>query len=199
MLEKYLRPYYQIVLVNPIAKKIQYCSFLSPSYLTLIGCFIGIISGIAIGLGWLWTGFSCLLLSGYLDTLDGTAARLKEQSSPFGSALDIVSDRVVELAVILGLYNLYPEVDGIFSLLMLGSILICVTSFLVVGIFTENTGQKSFHYSPGLMERGEAFLFFSFMIFFSASFSILAIVFSALTFFTSVLRLYQFSQWQRTS
>jgi hypothetical protein len=88
-------------------------------------------------------------------------------------------------------------VDGIFSLLMLGSILICVTSFLVVGIFLENTSQKSFYYSPGLIERAEAFLFFVLMILFSKAFSILAVIFSILVFLTAALRLYQFAQYRQ--
>lgn len=53
-----------------------------------------------------------------------------------------------------------PQERGLWCMLTLGSMLLCITSFLVVGIFTENQSQKSFHYSPGLMKRAEAFSFF---------------------------------------
>lgn len=197
MLEKHLRSYYQFIFADPIAKKIRDWSSLSPSHITIIGCLIGILSGVAIGFGSLWIALSSLFLSGYLDTLDGTLARLKNQSSPVGGALDIVSDRVVEFSIIFGLYALHAETRAIFSLFMLGSILICVTSFLVVGIFSENTSQKSFYYSQGLIERGEAFLFFTLMIILPNSFPLLAIIFSLLVTLTAMLHLYQFAQNQR--
>jgi len=194
MFEKYFRGFYQLILVDPIAKLIKRYCFLSPIHLTFIACLFGIVSGFAIAFGWLWTGFAALMFSGYLDTLDGTVARLKNQTSNLGCVLDIVCDRLVEFAVIMGLYFLYQEVDGIYSLMMLGSVLICITSFLVVGIFSENSGQKGFHYSPGLIERGEAFLFFALMIFFSNLYVILSVMFSLMVFLTAVVRIYQFGQ-----
>lgn len=69
-------------------------------------------------------------------------------------------DRVVEFVVVLALWFVAPQQRGLWCLLMLGSMLLCITSFLVVGIFSENQSQKSFHYSSGLMERAEAFSFF---------------------------------------
>ncbi len=196
MLEKYFRGPYQSLLVDPLAKQIKNWSFLSPSHLTMASCFIGILSAIPISTGSIWKSLICLLFSGYLDTLDGTLARLKNQSSPLGSALDIISDRVVEFSVILALFLFHPETRGIYSLLMLGSILICVTSFLVVGIFTENTGQKSFHYSSGLIERAEAFLFFSLMILFPGIFPLITLLFSSLVLLTAALRIYHFIQYE---
>lgn len=196
MLEKHLRHYLQSLFIDPVAKKLLKWPFVSPSHLTIVGCLIGVLSAIAVGFGWSWTGVCLLFLSGYFDTLDGTLARLHNRTSPFGSALDIVTDRIVEFSIIIGLYKIYPDIDALFSLLMLGSILVCITSFLVVGIFSENKGKKSFHYSPGLIERGEAFLFFGFMICSPSLFPTLALIFSFLVFLTAVLRLYQFYQLQ---
>lgn len=196
MLEQYLRRYLQYLFIDPVAKKLIKWPFISPSHLTIIGCLIGVLSAIAVGYGWSWTGVCLLFLSGYVDTLDGTLARLHNRTSPFGSALDIISDRIVEFSIVIGLYKVHSDIDALFSLLMLGSILVCITSFLVVGIFSENTGEKSFHYSPGLIERGEAFLFFGFMICFPNFFPALAAIFSFLVFLTAALRLYQFYQLQ---
>ena len=194
MFEKYLRRIFQYLLIDPIAKQLMKWPFISPLKLTIMGCLIGIASGIAIGFGWSLTGFFLLFPSGYFDTLDGTLARLQNKTSDFGSALDIVSDRIVEFSVIIGLYAFNSDVSALYSLLMLGSILICVTSFLVVGIFSENTGHKSFYYSPGLIERGEAFLFFGCMILLPSIFPPLAVIFSVLVFLTAAIRLYQFSR-----
>jgi len=131
-----------------------------------------------------------LLLSGYFDTLDGSLARFQGKTSDFGSVLDILCDRIVEFAVVMGLFYHYQVAEC--SLYMLGSMLLCITSFLVVGIFSENSSHKSFHYSAGLMERGEAFLFFVMMISLPALFAALSYLFSALVFLTAVIRLYQF-------
>lgn len=136
--------------------------------------------------------FLLLLTTGLLDTLDGSLARLTQLISPKGAVLDIVSDRMVESAIVLGLYFVEPSARGLPVILMLTSILICVTSFLVVGIFTENQSEKSFHYSPGLMERAEAFIFFGIMILFPISFIPLAYLFSFCVFFTGLIRVIQF-------
>ncbi len=198
MLEKYLRRYYQCFFVNPVAARMKKWSFLSPSHLTIIGCILGIASAVAIGFDKPWSGLSLLFLSGYIDTLDGTLARFNGQTSHFGCALDIISDRIVELAVVIGLYEVHLD-KAFLSLLMLGAMLICVTSFLIVGIFSEKTSSKSFYYSPGLIERGEAFVFFGLMICLPSFFSFLAILFSFLVLLTAALRLYQFYQLQYTS
>ena len=79
-----------------------------------------------------------LLISGYFDALDGTVARMAEQNSAKGTMIDIISDRIVEFAVIFALFLVNPLHRGVCCLLMLGAILICVTSFLVVWIFHEN-------------------------------------------------------------
>ncbi|WBV63947.1 CDP-alcohol phosphatidyltransferase family protein [Legionella pneumophila 130b] len=106
-----------------------------------------------------YLAISLLLLSGYCDTLDGTIARLTNHSSDWGSVLDIMTDRVVEVGVVFALWAINPNERGLGSLLMMASILLCITSFLVVGIFKTNDSEKSFHYSPGLIERAEAFVF----------------------------------------
>jgi len=139
-----------------------------------------------------WIAFLALLLSGFLDTLDGSLARYLNLVTSKGAALDIVCDRIVELAVIIGLFFVDANVRALPSLVMLGSILLCITTFLVVGIFVENPSMKSFFYSPGLIERGEAFIFFSIMILFPSTFMVAAYLFSALTLFTAIFRLWEF-------
>lgn len=191
MIDSYGRSFYQKVVVSPF---IPIFLSLSP---TTITCF-ALLSGISI-LPLLYlqhTHFAVimLLLSGFFDTMDGTIARLRKQASPFGAALDITSDRIVEFCIILGLYFYDPSNRALNCLLMLGSILFCITSFLVVGIFKENTSEKGFHYSPGLMERTEAFIFFCFMMMFPYLFVPISFTFSLLVFTTGLTRLMQFQR-----
>lgn len=137
-------------------------------------------------------GVALLGLSGFCDTLDGSLARAKNLSSPRGAVLDIVSDRLVELAILIGLYLYAPQERGLLVIGMLGGAFLCVTTFLVVGIFQENHSEKSFHYSPGIMERTEAFIFFSLMILLPPFFASLAILFIGLTSLTAFIRITQF-------
>lgn len=189
MIDSYGRSLYQKVVVNPL---LPIFSVLSPITITCIALLAGITVLPLLAMKDSTYAFAALLLSGFLDTMDGSVARFKKQTTPFGAALDITGDRIVEFSVILGLYLFSPEERALNCLLMLGSILFCVTSFLVVGIFTQNTTEKSFHYSPGLIERTEAFIFFSIMILFPHFFLPVSYLFSLLVFLTAIARLWQF-------
>lgn len=190
MLEQSIRNPYQVWLVDPVARWIG--NQLSPIAITLLSGISGIVFIPLIANGYSLAAISMLILSGYLDTLDGTLARFQRKQSDIGSLLDLTTDRIVEFAAVLGFFLVDPVLNALPSILMLGSMLICITSFLAVGIFTANDSHKSFHYSPGLMERAEAFIFFIVMSIFPAQFPNLAYIFSMLVLLTAIVRLYQF-------
>lgn len=192
MIEPYIRPFYQKILGDPLA--IFLGKWVSPNHITFLSVLVGFAFIPALLYEEIGLAFVFLCLSGILDTLDGTVARLFEKASPYGTALDIIGDRLVEVCVILGFFLVSPETRAFDCLFMLGSILICVTSFLVVGIFSENQSHKSFHYSSGLMERPEAFVFFMALLFFPNLFHLLSWVFSILVLLTAFLRIREFKQ-----
>ena len=109
-------------------------------------------------------------------------------------SLDILSDRFVESGVLIGLFTRQPEL-GLIILLMMMSMLICVSTFLLVGIFVENNGQKGFYYSDGLMERCEAFILFFIMIIWPQSCFIVGSLFVVLVLWTAFYRIYQFNKY----
>lgn len=197
MIETHIRPIYQKILVDPVAWLLHRRSKITPFQVTIASGASGVLSAIAVVLHLNVIAVLLLLLSGYLDTLDGTLARVSGKSSDPGSVLDIVSDRVVEFAMIFALFCVAPESRGVAAMWMLGSSFICVTSFLVVGIFLQNTGDKGFHYSPGLMERAEAFAFFIAMILLPSWFVWLAWLYTILVFYTAGFRVYQFLRYTR--
>jgi phosphatidylglycerophosphate synthase len=116
--------------------------------------------------------------------------------SPVGAVWDITADRLVECTVILGLFGCDPISRAWLTALMLSSVLLCVTSFLVVGIFSRNTSEKSFHYSPGLIERAEALICWSITILWPSTYFFLSYLFTSLVCLTAVIRLWQFSRIQ---
>ncbi len=191
MIDTYFRNSFQKVLVCPIIKQINRTK-VSPNILTGLALGLGICVAPALAFRWNFIAVSLLILSGYLDMLDGSLARLQKHSKASGAVIDIVSDRIVEFSVVLGLFLVDPVGRGLLCMLMLGSILVCVTSFLVVGIFIENESEKGFHYSPGLIERSETFLFFGVMILIPESFGILSLLFAGLVFTTGFLRIKEF-------
>lgn len=192
MIEAYVRPIYQRVFVDPIAIWIQNNCPIKAEIITYLGAFFGFLT-----IPFLWAGaiklsIVCLLISGYLDTLDGTIARLSFTTSNVGAVIDIMADRFVEFSIIMGLFLVDREARSGMCLMMLGSILICVTSFLLVGIFSEKDTEKTFHYSPGLIERPEAFAFFIAMILLPEYFALIGGLFALLTFATAVSRVSKF-------
>lgn len=196
MLELHIRPVYQKICISPLLKILP--KFVTPLQVTLLAGVMGVLSATLIVVGHSYLAILCLLFSGYCDTLDGSLARAKSQTSELGSMSDIICDRVVEFAIILGLYLVSPISRGIPCFAMLGAVLLCVTTFLVVGIFVASSSEKSFHYSPGLIERAEAFLFFIAMVLFPGYFSILAWLFVILVCLTIILHIYAFWKYQRS-
>ena len=195
MLESWCRDYYQRWCVDQVA--IRLAPQWSPLVVTLAGVLLGVLAGITTAWHLTLLPIILLLASGYCDTLDGTLARLRNESSALGSVCDIVADRVVEFAMVLGLFLFEPVTRGLPSVLMLGSFLICITSFLVVGIFADNQSDKGFFYSVGLIERAEAFVFFILMILLPGWFTVLAILLSLLVWLTAGLHLYAFYRSSR--
>lgn len=190
MLEENLRHHYQKWFVDPVANAIQH--HINPLYITILSGLLGLAVIPALYYSKIALAILLLVASGYLDTLDGTVARQTKTSSAFGSAMDIVTDRLVEISAVIGLWLVDPTHRSFLSLLMLASMLLCITSFLVVGIFTSNDSHKGFHYSPGIMERAEAFIFFILMMLLPIYFVPLSILFIILVTLTTAIRLIEF-------
>ncbi|NGX37545.1 MAG: Inner membrane protein YnjF [Chlamydiae bacterium] len=191
MIDSKYRGTYQKLVIEPILKR-SWMQSADPLLLTLSGLFFGLLIPFFLYIGCTLIAFSCLVISGFFDTLDGSVARHLDQTSDPGAVLDITCDRLVEFAVVIGLFLVAPQERGLLCLLILGSILFCITTFLVVGIFSQKKDDKSFFYSPGVIERVEAFAFFAAMIVAPQAFALLAISFILLVFLTGVLRIKQF-------
>lgn len=186
---KYRSPY-QTWIIDPLLK--SPLAQLNPQWVTLFAALSGLTIPYLLYLHLPLIALCALGFSGFCDTFDGSLARHQNNPTPKGAVLDITSDRLVECAIILGLYLFNPTARALPCLLMLAASFLCVTTFLVVGIFNANNSQKSFYYSPGLMERAEAFIFFALMIGFPSSFQILAGAYILLVTLTAIIRCAQF-------
>jgi archaetidylinositol phosphate synthase len=127
---------------------------------TVLGAAIGLGAAFAFGAGRIGWGIFALAASAGLDALDGTIARECGAPSAFGGVLDLCSDRLVEIAVIIGIAWRRPELYFA-ALVLVGSWYVNITVFLAVGAALEHRGPKLIVYPPGILERSEALIFFA--------------------------------------
>jgi phosphatidylglycerophosphate synthase len=195
VIEEAIRPWLQDKILNKMAYGLIHIGLQNPNQITMLSCFFGLLFIPLILSGHTILAIISLLVSGLLDILDGSVARILNKSSSMGTVYDIMSDRIVEAGVVLGLLFIAPDDRAIASVFMLISIIICVTSFLVVGIVSDKITEKTFDYSPGLMERPEAFIFFILMVLLPRYFNILAYTFTALVLYTAAYRVFESKQY----
>ncbi|MBN8194144.1 CDP-alcohol phosphatidyltransferase family protein [Bacillus sp. NTK074B] len=159
---------------------------LSANQVTVTAFVVGAVTGLVYFLGFPIPAVILLWLSGFLDAVDGTMARLTKPS-PFGTVMDVTFDRIVEISVILGVAFLHPDI--MWALLLLSvSIIISMTVFLAVGAVSEKQGMKSFYYQAGLAERTEGFILFSVMMLFPSIVLWTTLLFFAVELYTGIQR-----------
>jgi len=199
MIDNWLSKTKLIKLFEKLVKKIFY-QRVSANQLTITGLILGLASAILIflsvrlqyTLALITLAAILMSISFFFDVIDGILARL-EKSTIFGGILDIFCDRTVEIFLIIALVSTDPlnlMWPGIFSL---GSIVLCITMFLVVGgaIKAEDLKetQKVIYYRKGLIERSETFIFLITITLVMSLRIILMWIFAILIFITAILRL----------
>ncbi|MCF7825752.1 MAG: CDP-alcohol phosphatidyltransferase family protein [Candidatus Marinimicrobia bacterium] len=96
LVEGYYKLIKNIVSHSPLAG-------MNPNSISLTASIIGVVAAFFFLIGHSAIAGIFLLLSGILDTLDGTVARLGERASKFGAVLDSSLDRYVEMFVFMGI------------------------------------------------------------------------------------------------
>jgi len=157
-----------------------------PLHVTIVALIVGLIGAFSFYMGLHVASFILLWLSGLLDVLDGEMARGNNTSSSKGALLDIFFDRVVEIAYI---FAFVGTASNLSLLVLTSSIILSMTIFLSVGAMSHKSSKKSFYYQAGLIERTEAFIFFSLIIVFSDYATYIVYFFAFCIFFTVGQRL----------
>lgn len=188
MLDTHARKY-----VNPIIElgaKFLLKLKLTPNNVTILALLLGVSTSIFLYFDMQIIAVILLWVSGYLDAVDGAMARRTNSSSSFGTLLDIVSDRIVEVSIVLVLGLKFVDVR--YNLIVLTvCILMSMTIFLTVGALSEKKGVKSFYYQAGVAERSEGFIFFSLMILIPSYLGIITNIFSILIIITAIQRFFE--------
>ena len=161
---------------------------LSADSVTILALLLGIFASILLYFNQNIIAVLILWLSGYLDAVDGAIARKTNSSSSFGTVLDITSDRIVEIGIIV--VTGIKFVDVRFNLIILLScILLSMVIFLTVGAVSEKSGIKSFYYQAGVAERSEGFIMFSIMMLSKTYLGIVINIFAFIILITALQRM----------
>jgi phosphatidylglycerophosphate synthase len=172
---------------------------LSPTQVTLMAAGLGLLAAVCIGFGsfgWRMAAIALGTVSSLFDILDGTVARNTGRSSPLGAFLDLVLDRVVEAAIIIGFAVAFPALrwPGMFFLAL---VIVNFSAFLLAGSMFPNAGKKSIHYEGGLVERTETFILFLLMAVFPVAAPWMLWIFNALMAGTAALRFTRIVRYAR--
>jgi archaetidylinositol phosphate synthase len=163
---------------------------ISPNLITAVAFLLGVLAGASVAFGLLLPALVLLWISGLLDVLDGTVARLTNRTSPVGAYLDLIFDRLVEASIVIGFVIRMPEIH-MAALVFLTSVIFNFSTFMVAGALFPNKGEKSMHYDVGIAERTETFLVFSLMMLLPLHASLVLWVFSGIVFLTGGIRFYR--------
>lgn len=185
MLDTHARKHVQ-PLINKIANGCIRMGF-TPIKLTILALLLGLLAAFLNYMMLPLAAVIMLWISGLVDTLDGTVARLTNTKSDLGAFLDISFDRIVEVAILYSLFLRNPELSSMVFILC-STFLLSMTVFLTVGSMTKNKTEKAFYYQAGITERTETFIFFTLMILFIDFSAIIGYIFAGLVVITIIIR-----------
>lgn len=119
---------------------------LKPNHITIIACFLGIISAYVISLGRVIEAVILFTISGFFDVLDGAIAKNHKMITKIGEFLDSVCDRIVDGSILIGI-GIYSKEWLLVSLAIVFSVLVS---------YTRAKGEKLIEKCDvGIMERSE--------------------------------------------
>ncbi len=177
--------------------KIVFIPFaIAPNTITLLAFITGLCSSMCICINQLIPALFMLLLSGLCDIMDGTVARITQQSQKIGAYIDLLSDRMVEAAIIFGFTIAYPQ-HYLAYIIFLIAVLLHFSTFTVAGALFANTGQKSMHYDRSMVERAEAFIVFAMMLLLPEYIFPILLIFSCIVLVDGIARFFRIVTYER--
>jgi CDP-diacylglycerol--glycerol-3-phosphate 3-phosphatidyltransferase len=124
----------------------------SPDAITFLALAVALAAGFFFAFGLIFQGGLTLVLSGFLDTLDGSVARLTGRSSASGALLDSTLDRYAEFSVFSGLLVYYRQQW------MFVFVLLALAGSVMVSYIKARAQSLGRVRTVGLMQRPERFV-----------------------------------------
>ncbi len=128
---------------------------IDPNALTLLGTGISLLAAFTFARGAFALGGCLILLGGFFDLVDGVVARHQGRASDFGAFLDSTLDRLVDMAVLVGIGVAYAALDRPDLVALAGLALI---SSVMVSYTKARAERFVERFEVGVFERGERFV-----------------------------------------
>jgi len=127
----------------------------NPNLLTVTGCLVSLVAAGAFARGWFATGGLLILAGGLFDLVDGVVAREHRISTRFGAFLDSTLDRLVDMALLIGVAMYYALRGEPGHVLLAGSAL---ASSVLVSYAQARAELVVAEFRVGILERAERVL-----------------------------------------
>jgi CDP-diacylglycerol--glycerol-3-phosphate 3-phosphatidyltransferase len=125
---------------------------LDPNLLSVLGVVVSVSGAVALGMGSFLVGGLLVLLGGGFDLVDGVVARHQGSATAFGAFLDSTLDRLVDMAILLGILMYYASEGSLGAVFLAGFA-------LVASVLVSYAMARAELYLPsfggGVFERGE--------------------------------------------
>lgn len=141
-------------ILDPIAKFLNKLG-LMPNTITIFGLLLTAFGAVLLGLGHITWGGLVILISGPIDALDGTMARLRGMPSAFGAFVDSVTDRYSELIILLGLLVHFLRQGDALSVVL---VFLAAAGSVMVSYTKARAEALGYEARVGLLTRVERYL-----------------------------------------
>lgn len=167
----------------------------SANTVTVLGFALGIGAAALVAAQLYWVALAVLMVSRFLDGLDGAIAR-QTKLTDLGGYLDITLDFIVYAAVVFAFALADPARNALAAAFLTTSFMAPAATFLAYAIFaqkhgitTEIRGAKSLYYLGGLTEGFETILTLCLMCAFPDWFAVIAVVYGVMCWITGGTRI----------
>jgi CDP-diacylglycerol--glycerol-3-phosphate 3-phosphatidyltransferase len=123
---------------------------LHPNTMTILGLAGTVTGAVLLGLGHMTIGGIVILVSGVFDALDGTMARLRDESTRFGAFVDSVCDRFADLSIFGGLLAWFIQQQ---DWLTCGIIYVAAVGTVMVSYIKSRAESLGYSAKVGLLSR----------------------------------------------
>jgi CDP-diacylglycerol--glycerol-3-phosphate 3-phosphatidyltransferase len=125
---------------------------LNPNILTVTGTLVSLVAAVSFAQGWFLAGGILILAGGFFDLIDGVVARHHGISTRFGAFLDSTLDRLVDMALLLGIAMYFARAGRSGGVLLAGAALIAT----VLVSYSKACAERFVpEITVGVFERGE--------------------------------------------
>jgi len=123
---------------------------LHPNTMTILGLAGTVTGAVLLGMGHMTIGGFVILVSGVFDALDGTMARLRNESTRFGAFVDSVCDRFADLSIFGGLLAWFIQQQ---DWLTCGIIYVAAVGTVMVSYIKARAESLGYSAKVGLLSR----------------------------------------------